>query len=276
MSEGRMNGGAGVVRIVDYFGSAGGGVRFAAELLKAMAAAHPEVRFEFASHGPALARYRALLTARLPNCVFVDVPPPNYRDVRALAVARVRGGGALARAAGLTPTWHYVVPSEALGDAGVVWLPWLHRHRLPASDGRRVVGSFHDAIFFTESIGDHFHGRFVSDERETTAQWLASPAAIVTSSRATVDTMSALFGAPAGRFTPIPISGDHEGVGRALSPIPAAWAWAERPFRQPGTAGRGRAARAPPGVARRDDQRARRAARVAPGQFAHPPRLSRR
>ena len=221
------------VRAIEYLGNAGGGVRVTAELITALGRAHPDVRFEFVSHGAALDRYRALLEGRLPNCTLLDVAPTNVRATRAVELTRLRGGRRVARALGVEPSWHFAVSADAVGDADLVWMPWLHRHRLPAgATGARVVGTFHDAIFLTAPMGRHFHAEYVPEERATTEWWLDSAATIVTGSHANAEAARALFGTPHDRFFFAPYSSDHQNLGPAPdeAALPPGWAWAERPF----------------------------------------------
>lgn len=195
------------MRVVDYVGNDGGGVRFTVELLRAMAALPGEPRFEIVSHGRALQAYRTLVANGAIPCTFTDVAPS------------------------VADGWRYDVPGAALADCDVAWLPWVHRHRLPPGAGERVVGSFHDAIVLTQPSLQRRFARQARDERATTARWLASPARVVVSSAATVSTLSELFGTPRGRLDVIPISGQHAGAGsQPEGHLPPAWTWAGGPF----------------------------------------------
>ena len=220
------------IRVIEYLGNAGGGVRVGVELLAALARSHPEVRFEFVSHGAALARYRALLEGQLSNCTLIDIAPANAREARAVPLTRLRGGRRVAGLLGIEPSWHFAVPPDAFGDADLVWLPWLHRHRLPPAEaGARVVGTFHDAIFLTAPMGRHSHADYVSEEWATTEWWLNSAATIVTGSHANAAAAAALFGTPHDRFFFAPFSGDHRSLNDDGAPtLPERWAWADRPF----------------------------------------------
>jgi glycosyltransferase involved in cell wall biosynthesis len=191
------------VRVVDYIGNEGGGVRFSVELLRALAA-RSDVSLEFVSHGPALDAYRALVGGSAGRIAFRDLPP------------------------GAADGWRFDVPAAALDDCAVVWLPWVHRHRLPDADVAHVVGSFHDAIMLAEPTVRAIFARHLPDEMETTRRWVDSAARVVVSSRATVGAMRRLFDAPAERYDVVPVSGAH--AGPAADALPAAWAWADEPF----------------------------------------------
>ena len=196
------------VRVIDYIGNEGGGVRFAVELLRALVARGADAQVELVSHGAALGAYRGLLGRDAAGCGFVDLPPARSVD-----------------------GWRFDVPPAALADCDVAWLPWVHRHRLPDSGVGAVIGSFHDAIMFTEPSLRAIFGAHLDDERETVARWLASPARVVVSSQATVATMRGLFGVAPERLDVVPVSGAHA-AGDAVDPpgVAVPEPWAERPF----------------------------------------------
>lgn len=192
------------IRVIDYIGNEGGGVRFSVELLRALTELG-DARVEFVGHGASLAIYRRLLGPSALRCEFTDVPPG------------VSKGG-----------WRFDVPRAALDGCDVAWLPWVHRHRLPDGDVSHVVGSFHDAIMLAEPTVREIFERHIPDEWETTRRWLESGARVVVSSRATVDTVARLFGVAAERLDVVPVSGAHTPAEAAA--LPAEWGWAERPF----------------------------------------------
>ena len=194
------------IRVVDYVGNDGGGVRFTVELLHALSRAATALHFELVSHGRALEAYRALFAERRIACTFADVPP------------RVADG------------WRFDVPPAALAECDAAWLPWVHRHRLPSGAGEGVVGSFHDAIILTQPSLQRQFARQARDERETTSRWLASPARVVVSSAATVATMTELFAIAPDRLDVVPVSGQHAGDATDQEPPPPTWSWAARPF----------------------------------------------
>jgi glycosyltransferase involved in cell wall biosynthesis len=196
------------LRVIDYVANAGGGVRFAVELLGALTRRGGELRVQLVSHGPALTRYRDLLAvASVPNIEFRDVPPAA------------------------TP-WRFDVPRAALDGCDVAWLPWVHRHRLPDAPPVPVVGSFHDAILFQFShlFAHLLPAGSLDDERASMLAWFSSPARIVVSSNATLAALGATFAAPPARFGVIPLSGEHAARPRPACDLPAEWPWAAEPF----------------------------------------------
>lgn len=193
------------IRVIDYIGNEGGGVRFSVELIRGFAARAGD-RIEVVGHAGSLAAYRRLLGPAADACTFVAIPP-----------------------APSTTAWRFDVPRAALGDCDVAWLPWVHRHRLPDGAVGAVVGSFHDAIMLAEPSVRSIFQRHIPDETETTRRWLDGDARVVVSSRATVAVMARLFDIPAARLDVVPVSGDHAHPDTA-APVPAEWAWAARPF----------------------------------------------
>ncbi len=190
------------LRVVDYVGNAGGGLRFAAELLRAFAG-RPGLDLELVSHGEALARYRAALP---PGQVALRDLPHRNRWTTAPNWPRwpMRRFGKLTRRGS---SYHFDVPAAALEGADVVWLPWIHRHRVPRRLAGRVVGSLHDLILV--EFKAHVPGRVWKDERETLRRWLRGGARIVVSSRTTVAGLGRLFGMAPERAAVIPLSGLH-------------------------------------------------------------------
>jgi glycosyltransferase involved in cell wall biosynthesis len=197
------------LRVIDYVANAGGGVRFAVELLGALARTRPDLRVQLVSHGPALQRYQNLLTAAaVPPIDFLDLPP-----------------------AATTP-WRFDVPPAAVENCDIAWFPWIHRHRLTSRPATRVVASFHDAILFQFShlFTDLLPACSLDEERASMLDWFASPARIVVSSNATLAAIDTTFAAPAERFSVIPLSGEHAAKPRPSSAVPENWPWAGDPF----------------------------------------------
>jgi glycosyltransferase involved in cell wall biosynthesis len=211
-----------IVRVVDYVANPGGGVRFVLEVLRALRE-ETEATFEIASHGAALDRYRELV----PNpwgIALRDLEPANAAHARVL-LQGIPGAGPLNALLG-TGQFHFDVPVRAFEGADVVWLPWLHRHRVPPGLARRCVASLHDVIAL------EFRGILSpwqrADERRTVREWLRSDARVVASSNATVARVRALFGAGAERLDVVPLSGKHA---RPAGAVPArAWPFLDRPY----------------------------------------------
>jgi glycosyltransferase involved in cell wall biosynthesis len=196
------------LRVIDYVANAGGGVRFAIELLSALAGRRDDVRLQLVSHGPALKRYQDLLAAAgVLSVEFIDLAPAS------------------------TP-WRFDVPPAAFDGCDVAWLPWIHRHRLVGGPPVTVIASFHDAILFQFShlFADLLPAGALDEERASMLAWFASPARIVVSSNATLAALDQTFAAPADRFRVIPLSGEHAARPRDATPLPADWAWADDPF----------------------------------------------
>jgi glycosyltransferase involved in cell wall biosynthesis len=196
-----------IVRMVDYVGNEGGGLRFAVELLKALRRRAPAARVQVVSHGQALDAYHRLLVGASVGCELLDLAP------------QVAPSG-----------WRFDVPSSAIAGCDVAWLPWMPRHRLPDADVEHVLGSFHDAILLTDPELRRVHAEVLPDERETMTRWLRSPARIVVSAQATVRTLGELFGVPADRFEIVPVSGAHADGVTGRRPAATLPPWAARPF----------------------------------------------
>jgi glycosyltransferase involved in cell wall biosynthesis len=194
------------LRIIDYVANPGGGVRFAVELLRALATRQPTLRLQLVSHAAALQRYKDLLTVS--GIEFRDVPPAS------------------------TP-WRFDIPESALDGCDLAWLPWIHRHRLPTTVSTKIVASFHDAILFqfSQLFEPLLPAGSLEDERTSMIAWFNSPAQIVVSSNATLAALDQTFRAPASRFGVIPLSGEHAAQPRPrTADAPPHWPWAADPF----------------------------------------------
>lgn len=192
------------LRVIDYVGNPGGGIRFGVELSKALKTAHDDLRIELVSHGDALQRYRVALHAAGVDVPTIDMRPRRAPSTRALGLP---GTARLKMQLGCGTNGNYDVLDSALEGCDVAWFPWLHRHRIPGSRSSHVVGSFHDAIVFLwpNLVSDQVR----EDERETLHQWLRSRASIVVSSRATLTTVRQLFQTQEERFVVIPVGGSE-------------------------------------------------------------------
>jgi glycosyltransferase involved in cell wall biosynthesis len=193
------------LRIIDYVANPGGGLRFAIEAVRGLAAAGG-LTLEVVSHGRALRAYERGFEGRV-DARLMDVPPANSRSVRGRRFCALPIVGPMARGLGLGLTFHYEVPAAALKGADLVWFPWLHSHRLPVGSGRNVVGSLHDLILL--DYPQHFGRYIATSEGETISGWIGSDARIVASSNATVAALGARFGTATSRFDVVPLSGEH-------------------------------------------------------------------
>ena len=191
------------LRVIDYVGNPGGGIRFGVELLKALKARRDDVRIEFVSHGETLKKYRRVLGSEGVDVPTLDVRPRNMPPARTLGIP---GTSRLKQLLGCGTSW-YDVPDSALENCDVALFPWIHRHRIPGPGSSHVVGSFHDAIIFLwpNLMPDHF----LEDERRTLRGWVESRARIVVSSRTTLVTVLRLFQTQEDRFLLIPVAGSH-------------------------------------------------------------------
>lgn len=222
-----------MIRIVDYVGNVGGGVRFVAEMLKVLGQDYPEARFEFVSHGATLDRYRALLNDAGVGIRLISVRPKNYwRKLSVRIVMRIlrllRIDGLRARISTRWYQQHYLAPEVVFDDCDVVWFPWGHWHRLPESCACPVIGTLHDVIPF--QIEEVWSADAVTDEEETIHRWITSPARLVVSSKATASAITGLFGTPPERFSVIPLSGEHAAVASPAHALPADWNWSSALF----------------------------------------------
>ena len=190
------------LRVIDYVANLGGGARFSVELMSALVADH-DLSIELVSYGAGLRMYSELLSDN-DAIRFVEIRPANRWRTRGLR--GFRGANRMNTRLGL-PQFHFDVPEAAFDDCDLVWLPWLHRHRIPWSLQNKVIASLHDVILL-EFPGILDEGRRLN-EQETVRRWLASSARIAVSSNATAKTLARIFDCPLDRVRVIPLSGEH-------------------------------------------------------------------
>ena len=209
-----------LIRVVDYVASYGGGCRFTAEMLRAFRR-NSDTRFEVVSHGPGLLTYRALLGQDFP---VRDLPPANA--FRAVPPWAGRPGARVLNALFGTNHFHFEVPSTAFEGCDLAWLPWVQRHRLPAAQADRAIGTLHDLIYveFPGILPEAWR----RGEIETLSGWFRSSARLVVSSRATLASIEKLFGPILARPAVVPLSSKHD---RPALPEPRpSWSFSGRPY----------------------------------------------
>jgi hypothetical protein len=216
------------VRVIDYVGNYGGGVRFSAEVLRVLTCKYPDVGFELVSYGSCLERYKDLFRSAGVCVPVIPLRPRRaWLNVRNHRVLTGRWGTIVKRMLNPVTKWGYEVPAEAFLGCDRVWMPWIHWHETGEAPLDRVVGSFHDAIIF--DVAGIFPPRVVAQERRNIASWLVSDAQIVVSSHATAKRLLALFSADSSRLHVVRLSGDHALTPGAVVPE-AAFPWISRPY----------------------------------------------
>jgi glycosyltransferase involved in cell wall biosynthesis len=186
------------LRVVDYVASIGGGVRFSVELIRALLP-NRDLSVEIVSDDPGLRVYRDLLSDKV-AVRYAEITPTRH------GFSGFRGAGRANALLGLAPG-HVDVPKAAFDNCDLVWLPWLHRHRIPWSLQDKVIASLHDMTLVEfPGILDE---RRRKNEQETVRRWLVSSARIVVSSNATARTLARMFGCTLDRVRVIPLSGQH-------------------------------------------------------------------
>jgi glycosyltransferase involved in cell wall biosynthesis len=209
------------LRVVDYVANLGGGVRFCVESIRALISQR-DVSVELVSYDTGLANYQELLSG-VERVEFVDMPPHNLARIRGLA--GFKGAGRINSLLGM-PQFHFEVPVAAFDDCEVLWVPWLHRHRIPWSRQDRVVASLHDLILLQfPGLLDERRRR---NEHETVRKWLASSARIVVSSETTAQSLGRMFGCGRDRVGMIPLSGQHSRPRKAERKVE--WPFSGKPY----------------------------------------------
>lgn len=218
------------IRIVDYVGNPGGGVRFIVEAVAALAALPDAPRIEFVSDGQAFATYEKAFRERCPAVAMRRVRPSNnprlwnhwYHSLPGMTLlpALLRGGD---RASLLRCD----VPEEVTRDADAVWLPWVHGHRMMGGHDR-VVATYHD------TIGVEFPGILPPDVRKRAialeAEWCESGAIISVTANATAAALERLYDVPRDRFPVIRLSAIHTRPAETAEKVHVEGPWQSQPY----------------------------------------------
>lgn len=218
------------IRIVDYVGNPGGGVRFIVEAVAALAALPDAPRIEFVSDGQAFATYEKAFRERCPAVAMRRLRPSNnprlwnhwYHSLPGMTLlpALLRGGD---RASLLRCD----VPEEVTRDADAVWLPWVHGHRMMGGHDR-VVATYHD------TIGVEFPGILPPDVRKQAmaleSEWCNSQALVSVTANATAAALERLYDVPRDRFPVIRLSAIHTRPAETGANVHAQGPWQSHPY----------------------------------------------
>ncbi len=213
-----------VIRIVDYVGNLGGGIRYITEIVRQLVRNHGEVKYQFVSHGAALARYRKLFSGRGIPIETRDIRPKRFWRNKLGRLAGRWGTKPLVRMLALGTRWNIEVPEQALSDCDLIWVPWINQHVMPDGFAHRTVGTLADIIALQFKL---LFKEFLDEEHEGIRRWVNSRARLVTISDAAAEAVTSFFDVPRGRISTIRLSGVQE--------IPATqprsqWRWADKPF----------------------------------------------
>jgi len=216
------------IRVVDYVGNDGGGLRFSVEVLRVLTRKHPAVQFELVSYGQCLQRYVAVLGSAGVSIPLVSLRPEGaWQNIRNHQFLAGRSGTLVKRVLNPVTKWSYDLPAGAFFGCDRVWMPWIHWHQAAGGTHTRVVGSFHDAIIFDEP--GILPSTVVAREKKNIAAWLASDAQLVVSSHATAERLSAHFAIDSARLPVVRLSAEH-GLVAAGAVSDAAFPWISRPY----------------------------------------------
>jgi glycosyltransferase involved in cell wall biosynthesis len=215
------------LRVIDYQANPGGGLRFAAELLRALHALRPGWSISLVTHGEAARRYAEALAGEhwlaLADLPYARGPRPVARWLGIRGTARLCMAGR--RLLGRWPEWAFEAPPAAVAGCDALLLPWVHRHRI-VTPAVPVVGTLIDAIWLESP--DVIEPAAREAERALMRAWIDSPAALCAISETTRRAFARLFGAPPARFELVPPAAQHHSA--PAVPLPADFAFAGRPF----------------------------------------------
>jgi glycosyltransferase involved in cell wall biosynthesis len=212
------------IRIIDYVGNNGGGIRFSIELLESIILSR-NVSVELISYGDAADRYKQAFLSNSIKVKLTTISPFQLWKNKTKRIFNIPFTGRIMKVFGYGSKWRFDVPNEAFADCDLVWFPWMHQHRIPANVKIPVVASFHDAILFM------FDGLIsksnLKEESISVRDWVGSNSRIVVSSHSTINTLVELFSFEPSRFDLVPVSGEHVPYSKS---IPKLGKWQSKPY----------------------------------------------
>jgi glycosyltransferase involved in cell wall biosynthesis len=218
------------IRIVDYAGNPGGGVRFIVEAVAALASLPDAPRIEFVSDGQAFATYEKAFRERCPTVGMWRVRPINnprlwnhwYHSLPGMTLlpALLRGGD---RASLL----RYDVPESVTRGVDAVWMPWIHGHRLTGGHDR-VVATYHDTIRvdFPGILPPGVRKQAMDIELD----WCQSKALVTVTSNATAAALERLYKVKRDRFPVVRLSAIHRHPEASNDDSAVEGSWQTRPY----------------------------------------------
>ena len=220
-----------LIRIVDYVGNPGGGVRFIVEAVAALASLPDAPRIEFVSDGHAFSTYEKAFRERCPAVAVRRLRPANNPRVTHRWYHRLPGMTivpTLLRGGDRASLLHrFDVPPDVFRDADAVWLPWIHGHRVIYGHDR-VVATYHD------TIGVEFAGIVPPDVRKRAmaneAEWCCSDALITVTANATAASLERLYNVPRDRFPVVRLSAIHDRPAAADNVSHVEGPWQSQPY----------------------------------------------
>lgn len=217
-----------LIRIVDFSGNHGGGLRFSVEVIRAMTLRQKgRIRFELVSYGYALDRYRNVLKSEGLEIPTREVSPSTHSPqwlVKLRSLPKL--SGLLSRLGGGSNSV-YSLPIGIDEGCDLIWLPWIHFHLAPPHIKCPMVASLHDLIIFQSS--GLMPWALIEAERRNLRRWFSLPARIVVSSKATRNALWNLFMLAPERCDTVRVSGEHQNRVSSVK-IDPAWTFLKAPF----------------------------------------------
>lgn len=176
------------LRVIDYVGNKGGGLRFTIEMIRGLNRIAPDISIELVSDGLSFKQYKDLVDQNGLCC-----------DVRQKSPDSVSKNG-----------WVFTIPNEELLGCDKIWLPWGHRHHINSGvNHASLLVTLHDLLVITVPILQEILQELASSEKEVTSAWLNCNADVVVSSFHTRDEITRVFGAPQRQVHIASLAGSH-------------------------------------------------------------------
>ncbi len=218
------------IRIINYSAGIRGVPRFVLEVAHGLQMRDPDIKLEFISHGLALRQFQRIFQEFKVAIRFIDMPPPDYWRSAPRRLFNIRGTGLASMYLSRSIfTWGFQIPDQALRECDLVWIPYLHFHRLPGAWKVPVVATLHDMNLLSDIGGLPAFGR--RHERQMLLRAMQLPVHFVTYAQATIADLKEylpLALAP-DKFHVIPITGNHVRK-NTVSALPQTWSWTATPY----------------------------------------------
>jgi glycosyltransferase involved in cell wall biosynthesis len=207
------------LKIIDYICNYGGGQRFTIELIKAFKEKNPDIEIELISYGDALSRYKKLINE---NDLKVTITSIKYKNYLPHIIDSHLNGGFYSMLnifrnvidfSWLHSDWYFEIPEISTNNDDIIWLPWIHRHKLGKIDSHKVICSFHDAIILQLEKNK----KILEIERKNMREFFSSQAIIAVSSESTKNAIIKEFNLDNREFPVIRLSPFHSETTQSVS-----------------------------------------------------------
>jgi len=162
---------------------------------------YPDARFRIISSSIGIQRYKDTI-----NNIHKDKIKYLARDTSEIHKETKIAEKLYLKILGKKTLFFYNVEANLMKDSDIVWLPWLHSHRVllsPEINPKKIFVTYHDNIIFKNK--SLFSKKSIKKEFENVKRILNSEINFITTSKCTINELCELFREKTKRFILIPV-----------------------------------------------------------------------